>query len=174
MYLAGCCIGILVSSLLLTPEHGRRFHPARRLARSYNRVRRIRLTDDPVGTAIPRAMPAKKSLNVRQLVCSFDLVACCTHRSSAWLSYWGGLIEELEQRRPDGCLSIAIALRGVVKDDQGKVEHIFRRASREAGKKGPLVMTMSYGPISRHDGVIVLVRGGRHELTKLKIDLREA
>jgi hypothetical protein len=81
----------------------------------------------------------------------------------ATTDFWEGLLDDLEVSRPDGWVTAAIRLRNAGVEDQRSLEKPIRHAVYRYKKNGPAMGHAVWGPQSRREGLIYLVRGQRFE-----------
>lgn len=96
-----------------------------------------------------------------------------TQVSAALTHYWLGLIAQREKDEGDCWLSDCLQLRNVPPEQQSLLEKPIRHGVYQFKKRGLRIATETFGPKSRTEGAIALVRGEKDE-EELTAKLEEA
>lgn len=92
--------------------------------------------------------------------------------SAATTDFWNRLLVGLEDSDIKGWVSAAVRLRNAGIEDQRSLEKPIRRGVYRYPKKGPVVGFAVYGPKSRREGLIYLVRGQEFKKADIDHDMR--
>jgi hypothetical protein len=92
--------------------------------------------------------------------------------SGATTDFWNGLLTSLQDSGAAGWLTAAIRLRNAGIEDQRSLEKPIRHAVYRYTKNGPVMGHTVYGPPSRREGLIYLVRGQKFKKEDVERDMR--
>jgi hypothetical protein len=92
--------------------------------------------------------------------------------SGATTDFWNGLLNGLEGSGAGGWVTAAMRLRNAGIEDQRSLEKPIRHAVYRYTKNGPAMGYAAYGPQSRREGLIYLVRGQEFKKDDVERDMR--
>jgi hypothetical protein len=92
--------------------------------------------------------------------------------SGATTSFWEGLLNGLEASRSDGWVTATMRLRNASIEDQRSLEKPIRHAVYRYTKNGPAMGHAVWGPQSRREGLIYLVRGQQFDKADVERDIQ--